>query len=81
MPQIKMNYIAFWSSELYKLFLIQSCQKIEYNALFIMKFSPVSNFGDQSLLLGYEETFWSKKLGISHASQIWTNEHQILVLS
>ena len=25
---------------------------MEYNALFIMKFSPVSNFGDQSLQLG-----------------------------
>jgi hypothetical protein len=32
-------------------------------------------------LLGYEEAFWPKKLEISHASQIWTNEQQILVLS
>ena len=29
--------------------VIQSCQKIVYNALFIMKSSPVSNFGNQSL--------------------------------
>ena len=32
-------------------------------------------------LLGYEEALWAKKLEISHASQILTNDHQILVLS
>ena len=37
-------------NELYKLFVTQSCQKIEYDALFIMIFIPVSNFGDQSLV-------------------------------
>ena len=30
---------------------MQSCQKIEYNALFMMMFIPVSNFGDQPLHL------------------------------
>ena len=29
--------------------VIESCQKIEYNALFMMILIPVSNFGDQSL--------------------------------
>ena len=33
------------------------------------------------ILLGYEEAVWSKKLEINHASQILTNERQILVLS
>ena len=33
------------------------------------------------VLLGYEEAFWPKKLEISHASQILTNNHKILVLS
>jgi len=33
------------------------------------------------VLLGYEEAFWPKKLEISHASEIWTIEHQMLVLS
>ena len=32
------------------MFVIKSCQKIEYNALFMMIFIPVSNFGDQSLI-------------------------------
>ena len=31
------------------MFVIKSCQKIEYNALFMMIFIPVSNFGDQPL--------------------------------
>ena len=31
------------------MFVIESCQKIKYNALFMMIFIPVSNFGDQSL--------------------------------
>jgi hypothetical protein len=31
------------------MFVIQSCQKIEYNVLFTMIFIPVSNFGNQSL--------------------------------
>ena len=31
------------------MFVIESCQKTEYNALFMMIFIPVSNFGDQSL--------------------------------
>ena len=32
-------------------------------------------------LLGYEEALWPKTLEISHASQILTNEPQILILS
>jgi hypothetical protein len=32
------------------------------------------------ILLGYEEALWPK-IEISHASQILTNDHQILVLS
>jgi hypothetical protein len=32
------------------------------------------------ILLGYEEALWLKKLEISHASQILTNNHQIFVL-
>ena len=36
------------------MFVIQSCQKIEYNVLFMMIFIPVSNFGDQSL-----ESVWN----------------------
>ena len=36
--------------KLYELFVIQSCQKIKYNALFIMIFSLVANFGDHPLL-------------------------------
>jgi hypothetical protein len=35
------------------MFVIESCQKIEYNALFMMIFIPVSNFGDQSLVITY----------------------------
>ena len=31
------------------MFVIESCQKIEYNVLFMMIFIPVSNFGDQPL--------------------------------
>ena len=31
------------------MFVIKSCQKIEYNALFMMIFIPVSNFGDHPL--------------------------------
>ena len=31
------------------MFVIDSCQKIEYNALFMMIIIPVSNFGDQPL--------------------------------
>ena len=33
------------------MFVIESCQKIEYNVLFMMIFIPVSNFGDQSLVV------------------------------
>ena len=33
------------------------------------------------ILLGYEEALRPKKLEISHASQILTKDHQILVLS
>ena len=33
------------------------------------------------IFLDYEEALWSKKLEISHASQILTNDRQILVLS
>ena len=33
------------------MFVIKSCQKIEYNALFMMIFIPVSNFGDQPLCI------------------------------
>ena len=33
------------------------------------------------ILLAYEETLWAKKLEISYASQILTNDCQILVLS
>ena len=32
------------------------------------------------MILGYEEALWPKKLMISLASQILTNDHQILVL-
>ena len=33
------------------------------------------------ILLSYEEALWSKKLEISHASQILTKDRQILALS
>ena len=33
------------------------------------------------ILLGYKEALWPKKMEISHASQILTQEPQILVLS
>ena len=33
------------------------------------------------ILLGYEEASWAKKLEISYASQILTNDRQILSLS
>ena len=36
------------------MFVIELCQKIEYNALFMMIFIPVSNFGDQPLNGFYE---------------------------
>ena len=36
------------------MFVIESCQKIEYNALFMMIFIPVSNFGDQPLVLVFQ---------------------------
>ena len=32
------------------------------------------------ILFGYEEAFWSKRLEISHTSQISTNDRRILVL-
>ena len=32
------------------MFVIESCQKIKHNALFMMIFIPVSNFGDQPLI-------------------------------
>ena len=32
------------------MFVIESCKKIEYNALFMMIFIPFSNFGDQPLV-------------------------------
>ena len=35
------------------MFVIDSCHKIEYNALFMMIFIPVSNFGDQPLCMIY----------------------------
>ena len=35
------------------MFVIESCQKIKYNALFMMIFIPDSNFGDQPLGLLY----------------------------
>ena len=31
------------------MFVTESCQKIEYNELFMMIFTPVSNFDDQTL--------------------------------
>ena len=40
----------FWDTE-----IIGNRRKIEYNALFIMKFSPVSNFGDQSLTWNFNK--------------------------
>ena len=33
------------------------------------------------ILFGYEEALWHKKLEISNASQILTNDRQILVVS
>ena len=33
------------------------------------------------ILLDYEEALWPEKLEICHASQILTNQHQILFLS
>jgi hypothetical protein len=33
------------------------------------------------ILLGYGEAVWPKKLEISHASQILTNDRQMLALS
>jgi hypothetical protein len=33
------------------------------------------------ILLNYEEALWPKQLEISHASQILTNDRQILILS
>ena len=44
------------------MFVIQSCQKIEYNALFMMIFIPVSNFGDQPLVVGNLIIFLFKSL-------------------
>ena len=44
----KKEVLEHWN-ELFKSFVIQYCQKIENNALFVMKFSPISNFGNQSL--------------------------------
>ena len=38
-------------NELIFMFVIESCQKIEYDALFMMIFIPVSYFGDQPLEL------------------------------
>ena len=32
-------------------------------------------------LLGYEEALWSRKLDVNDASQIFSNDRQILVLS
>jgi hypothetical protein len=33
------------------------------------------------IILGYDEALWPKELEISHASQMLTNDRQILVLS
>ena len=45
----------------------------EYLAIAVLLISKI--------LLGYKEALWPKKLEISHASQILTNDRQILVLS
>ena len=46
------------------MFVIESCQKIEDNALFMMIFLPVSNFGDQPLALFLSKTFvWVFEIG------------------
>ena len=45
MLQIKIEVLKYWN-ELYNLFVVHSCQKIEYSALI---FSPVANFGDHPL--------------------------------
>ena len=44
------------------MFVIESCQKIEYNALFMMIFIPVSNFGDQPLHKYIQlKYFWNQR--------------------
>ena len=50
------------------MFVIESCQKIEYNALFMMPFIPVSNFGDQPLAFIFHGVACKKAMG-SHQSK------------
>ena len=49
------------------MFVIESCQKIEYNALFMMIFIPVSNFGDQPLgIKNPKILYFHNKASIAH---------------
>ena len=48
--------LKYWN-EFYEIFGIQSCQKVQYNALFIMIFSPVTNFGDRPLEMLFKKLF------------------------
>ena len=54
------------------MFVIESCQKIKYNALFMMIFISVSNFGDQPL-----QTFYDS----SHKSRIFKELKYFVVLA
>ena len=50
------------------MFVIESCQKIEYNALFMRLSIPVSNFGNQPLGK-YIDNLQDRKLG--SANSVW----------
>ena len=54
---------------------------LKQGGIFFIKQALPPNISAGSVLLGYEEAFWPKKLEISYASQILTNDRQILSLS
>ena len=59
------------------MFVIKSCQKIEYNALFMMIFIPVSNFGDQPLK-GISKKYLDGAMAIFPSASFLTNHNTAL---
>ena len=54
----------------------------EPNQVYCIKKQVASDvLSTSKILLGYKEALWPKKLEKSQASQVLTNDHQILVLS
>ena len=61
-------------NELIFMFVIEFYQKIEYNALFMMIFIPVSNFGDQPLEKGFISTCSTYSRTAIYLQHFWTHQ-------